>query len=113
MFSIGAKTWPGVSKVVEECGEVLQIVGKLVATGGRVRHWDPALDRLDIRLLEEMADVQAAIEFVMEANFSPKAWSRFNLRKLVKLDLFRKWHAEGDLLPSISPEEALEEARRN
>lgn len=30
MFSIGSKRWPGISKLIEECGEVLQIAGKLM-----------------------------------------------------------------------------------
>lgn len=61
-FSIGSLVWPGVSKLTEECGEVLQIVGKLMGTGGETRHWDGQ----DLaRALEiELGDLLAAIEFV-------------------------------------------------
>lgn len=36
-FSLGSRTWPGLSKLVEECGEVLQIAGKIMGTGGAVQ----------------------------------------------------------------------------
>lgn len=29
-FSIGGTLWPGLSKLIEECGEVLQVGGKLI-----------------------------------------------------------------------------------
>ena len=65
-FSIGSNVWPGISKLVEECGEVLQICGKLVGTGGEPNHWDGS--NLTERLQDEMADVIAAIWFVAKAN---------------------------------------------
>jgi hypothetical protein len=39
-YSIGSTVWPGLSKLVEEMGEVGQVVGKLIATGGDPAHRD-------------------------------------------------------------------------
>lgn len=89
-FSIGGTVWPGLSKLVEECGEVGQVAGKLIATRGATDHWDGS--NLGERLEEEMADVMAAIRFVREAN--NLNWARMILRAREKLDLFRKWHRE-------------------
>lgn len=87
-FAIGQKEWPGIAKLIEECGEVIQICGKLIATGGRTDHWSG----LDLReeLEDEMADVRAAIEFVM-------AYSNLDVRRIqdrakMKYHLFEKWH---------------------
>jgi NTP pyrophosphatase (non-canonical NTP hydrolase) len=65
-FAIGSETWPGISKLVEELGEVAQVAGKLIATGGEVRHWDGT--DLRTRLEDELADLEAAIKFVMQHN---------------------------------------------
>lgn len=32
-FSIGSTTWPGVSRVLEELGELGQVLGKLIGSG--------------------------------------------------------------------------------
>ena len=40
MFAIGDKKWPGISKLVEEAGEVTQVAGKLMGSGGDILHWD-------------------------------------------------------------------------
>jgi hypothetical protein len=37
-FAIGSDAWPGTSKLLEEQGELVQVLGKLMATGG---HEDP------------------------------------------------------------------------
>lgn len=88
MFAIGDAEWPGISKLVEEMGEVGQVAGKLMATHGEAVHWDGDGNLVD-RLTEEMADLQAAIWFASEAN---------NLqimeRALAKYQLFGEWHNE-------------------
>lgn len=86
-YSIGSDLWPGLSKLVEECGEVVQVVGKLIATGGDASHWDGT--DLRERLTEELADLMAAVVFVSEANGLPMAD-----RAGAKLELFRKRHQE-------------------
>src|ERR1700722_7934464 len=66
IFAIGSKVWPGLSKLIEECGEVVQVCGKLLGTGGASAHWDGS--DLRERLTEEIADVLAAARFVILHN---------------------------------------------
>jgi NTP pyrophosphatase (non-canonical NTP hydrolase) len=89
MFAFGDKEWPGISKLVEECGEVVQIVGKLIQTRGKTKHWN--VPDLKAALEDELSDVWAALTFVqkhcdLDAN-------RMADRIVQKLDLFEKWHA--------------------
>ena len=55
-FYIGARLWPGISKLVEECGEVGQVCGKIIGTAG-----------LDFRavLQDKIADALAVIDYVI------------------------------------------------
>jgi hypothetical protein len=52
MFAIGDKEWPGISKLVEEAGEVGQVCGKLIGSGGETAHFDGS--NLRARLSEEL-----------------------------------------------------------
>lgn len=88
-FIIGTTEWPGIAKLMEECGELVQACGKLLAypdgphpDGGNTRDY----------LHDEIADVMAAIEFVQIANAGvlDNAW--INDRRDVKLQTFRGWH---------------------
>ncbi len=64
MFGIGRKhKWPGFSKLNEECGELIQVIGKFMGSDGEINHWSGNL--LD-KLYEEMGDVQAAIWLVTD-----------------------------------------------
>jgi NTP pyrophosphatase (non-canonical NTP hydrolase) len=89
-FSIGSLVWPGISKLVEECGEVLQIAGKLIATRGEAAHWDGG--NLVERLEEEMADVMAAICFVVDHNNLDR--SLIQERCEAKYQQFREWQRQ-------------------
>ena len=90
-FFIGAKEWPGLTKVVEECGEVTQVIAKLMATDGDVLHYDGSM--LDNRLMTELGDLLAAIQFVTA--HCPHLDAEFIQRRAAKkLDLFEKWHAD-------------------
>lgn len=89
MFSIGAKVWPGLSKLVEEAGEVVQVIGKLMGTGGKTTHWDGKGDLKD-RLEEEIADVMAACTFVVTVNKLDR--DKIATRMADKLVLFHEWH---------------------
>lgn len=90
-FGIGSPSWPGLAKVAEECGELLQVIGKIIAYPDRVDHPDGTAD-LRARLIEEMADVSATIQFAMEANYlSASDWLT---RSEYKLERFRYWHHE-------------------
>lgn len=87
-YSIGSDVWPGLSKLIEECGEVVQVAGKLLGTGGNTNHWDGT--DLRERLQEEVADVIAAAQFVVEqCKLDPYV---INDRTREKLLLFDMWH---------------------
>jgi NTP pyrophosphatase (non-canonical NTP hydrolase) len=89
-FAIGSRTWPGLSKLVEELGEVAQVAGKLIATGGEPDHWDGT--NLRTRLEDELADLEAAIAFVLEHNDLDAG--RVAERRAAKLRQFGDWHRE-------------------
>lgn len=88
MFAIGDNEWPGISKLVEECGEVLQVAGKLMGTRGHRAHWDGS--DLRPRLEEELADLMAAIDFVVEVCRLDRANVAERYRE--KLARFHAWH---------------------
>lgn len=98
-FSIGSKVWPGASKLLEEMGEVQQVLGKLIAVHGSTVHWD---GDLRVRLLEELGDVSAAVRFFVDQNFTDEELRAYVERVEMKLETFRKWHAEGDPPPQAS-----------
>lgn len=78
-FCMGATVMPGLSKLVEEAGEVLQVAGKLIQTGGEAEHWDGS-------------DLLAAMDFFVRHNgLDIGAVQRRAEAKLVK---FEQWHAE-------------------
>lgn len=89
-FAIGSPEWPGLSKLAEEAGEVLQVVGKLMGTGGKTNHWDGT--NLADRLSEELADLMAACDFVITETSGLDA-EAIRLRRERKLATFREWHA--------------------
>lgn len=92
MFEIGADQWPGISKLVEECGEVLQVCGKLMGTKGEVTHWDGKLGDLRERLTCEMGDLFAALHFVgKHCRIDQKAVEQRMNRKLAQ---FEEWHGQ-------------------
>lgn len=81
--------WKGIHKLVEECGELCQVVGKLSAfPDGDHPDGGPPLTR---RLEEELADVQAAIIYVREANGLTSRPARVE----EKLSKFRSWGLTG------------------
>lgn len=89
-FCIGSTVWPGLSKLIEECGEVMQVAGKLMATGGRPDHWDGT--DLKERITEELADLMAAAAFVaVRCGLDADAISE---RRFEKIARFEKWHIE-------------------
>lgn len=65
-YAIGSEVWPGLSKLIEELGEVQQVLGKILGAGGSIRHW--AENNLAECLEEEMGDLFAAISFVIDHN---------------------------------------------
>lgn len=91
-YSIGSEHWPGTSKLIEEMGELQQVLGKLLGTGGEVHHWDGS--NLRERLLEEAGDLLAAIHFFRFQNLSDEENIAIAQRMDHKLELFMKWHRD-------------------
>lgn len=91
MFAIGSSRWPGISKLVEELGELGQVAGKLMGSRGRIMHWDGS--NLRERMQEEMGDVLAAISFVTEKCDLDDA--KITERARAKYITFCGWH-DGD-----------------
>jgi NTP pyrophosphatase (non-canonical NTP hydrolase) len=91
MFAIGDKEWPGISKLIEEAGEVQQVCGKLMGTRGAENHWDGT--NLKVRLEQEIADLMAACNFVVtHCGLDPVAVSK---RITDKVGTFDNWHESG------------------
>jgi hypothetical protein len=89
-FSIGSKVWPGTSKLIEEMGELQQVLGKLLGTAGEAAHWDGS--DLRERLVEEIGDLQAALVFFEENNMTESERDQIAERGIKKVQLFEKWH---------------------
>jgi len=68
-YEIGSDRWPGLAKLAEEAGELIQVLAKLVGASGRERYYDGT--DLRERLVEECGDLTAAIAFFTETN----AWA--------------------------------------
>ncbi len=100
-FSIGSAVWPGISKLLEECGELTQVAGKLLGSGGATRHWDGT--DLRQRLEEELADLEAAILFLKQHNELDTGAIAVRVAK--KLALFNQWHRAPAPLPAPPSEE--------
>lgn len=91
-FAIGSLLWPGTSKVLEEAGELIQVLGKLQAVGGDLEHWDGDLHP---RLVDETADLGAALRYFSYQNFSKEVMRHHLIpRAEAKYRLFLEWHAE-------------------
>lgn len=83
----------GVAKLIEECGELQQALGKKLAWWDTDEpHWDGSV--LSERLIEEMGDVLAAIEFVAETLHLN--WKDVLDRKRTKDVMFETWEAAID-----------------
>lgn len=92
-FSLGSDVWPGTAKAMEEMGELLQVMGKLIAIGGETKHWD-GTDLLE-RLHEEIADVAAALFVFVELNgINAIQRDKIEQRMRAKIDRLLLWHRE-------------------
>lgn len=107
-FSIGNQIWPGTSKLIEEMGELQQVLGKLIATAGDTNHWS---GDLRARMIEELADVGAALRFFAVENFTREELIQMLERSEKKKELFQKWHSEQGTLKEIHAAGMDEEAQ--
>lgn len=83
--------WKGIGKLIEECGEVTQVLGKLIAFPT-----DPhpdGLEDLKLRAEKELADLQAAINYFIEENKLNKV--KIGQRRSKKFKLFKSWSLSG------------------
>lgn len=81
----------GIGKVVEESGELLQILGKLIAFPNN-EHPDGKGDLL-IRASDEFADVKAANQYFVHVNGLDENY--INKRSVTKFNQFMKWVLTG------------------
>lgn len=88
-FSIGSKVWPGTSKVIEEMGELAQVLGKLIALAGDVDHWDGT--NLADRCVEETSDLLGALQFWSAENLTTRQRIDQSQRAEAKRLLFEQW----------------------
>lgn len=89
-YNIGSNKCPGLSKLIEESGEVQQVVGKIIGIGHMGEHWDGS--NLRERFTEELADLLAAIDFVAQLNNLDT--NSMADRRIDKFDTFMSWHKE-------------------
>lgn len=110
MFAFSDKEWPGVAKLVEECGELaevlaptlllsaigklLQTQGKLIMIAGGTDHWSGDLRKA---MVEEIADVEAAIDFVKAHSLKKKEVGTIARRRAMKLRKFERWHGNKEV----------------
>ena len=78
----------GISKLVEECGELQQELGKFLTYGMDQPHPD-GKGPLRPRIENEIADVMAACLFVTEKHKLDE--NKINDRMLQKIELFKSW----------------------
>ena len=64
-FMVDSLDWPGLGKLVEEIGEMIQVAGQMICSQGMASHFSGA--DLRSRMAEEMGDVAAAMDFVVHA----------------------------------------------
>ncbi len=94
-YSFNGPQLPGIAKVVEEAGEVVQVFGKLMMTGGEQINFD-GTDLLT-ELLKETADLAAALDFFQEyaiANMDQETQAAWLQRRRAKLQKFIEYRAE-------------------
>jgi NTP pyrophosphatase (non-canonical NTP hydrolase) len=102
-----AMTAKGLAKLIEELGELQQVVGKRLAYYTTDEHPDGA-GSLQGRMADEMADVTAAMAFVSQ-QFGIDT-ERVKHRAARKLALFQQWHSEsGNNSHAVDAHRAIQE----
>lgn len=94
-YAIGGDKWPGLAKLIEECGEVIQVAGKLMGSDGDIRHWDGT--NLEEKFVEELGDLIAATWFFIERNFNDDTEAAIVQRSILKGALYNKWQDDFNL----------------
>lgn len=86
------EAWTGIFKVIEECGELQQVLGKLcVYPSGQ----HPDGENWRANLVLELADVLAAMSYFMVQNLTPEEINAISNRKDQKYLKFKQWGLSG------------------
>lgn len=85
--------WFGIGKLIEEIGELGQIVGKLIPFPNG-EHPDGKAN-LRERLVDEIADTRAALEYFAKANLSRDELVAIDSRAALKFAKFSEWGLTG------------------
>lgn len=125
MFAFSDKDWPGIAKMVEECGELQEVLplvilmkslgkitqtqGKLLMIQGGTDHWSGDLRKA---MIEEMADVIASIRFVSEHNLSKRERKSIAIRVEKKMQRFEKWHKGAQVQQRIARNQSKAKTRK-
>lgn len=88
MFKIEDNKWPGVAKALEEMGELGAELGKLMGSNGKTKHWSGDLKP---RIMDEAADVLAAVTFMVDLNFKDEEHEYILNRFEEKYKTFSGW----------------------
>lgn len=88
-YCIGSPQWNGLSKLIEEAGEVVQVAGKIIGAEGETVHFDGS--NLRERLESELGDLKAAIDFVI--NLNALRATVVERQRVKKLALFDQWNS--------------------
>lgn len=90
-------TWQGIFKLVEETGELNQILGKLGEYPDG-QHPDQLPDggpTLRARVVTKIGDVYAALDHFVEKNMNSVEISFVEAQRLMKVKKFRWWELSG------------------
>lgn len=87
-YGIGSTRWPGAGRVIEESGELAQVLGKLIGASGELVHWDGT--DLRQRLVDEIGDLRAALDFFAAANELPA--EQVEQQAQHKRAEYERWH---------------------
>lgn len=99
-LTFGSSTWPGLVKVAEEAGEVVQVIAKMLAVGADPSRRGTAAMRH--RLLEEIADLNAAVTFALDhSDLDATERSFIAERTAAKREKYGRWHADRSPRPAM------------
>jgi NTP pyrophosphatase (non-canonical NTP hydrolase) len=110
VYAFSDKQWPGVAKLNEECGELIQEIGKLMMIDGTTDHWSGDLRE---RLINEMGDVAAALIFVRDHCLTNKERLTLAERADEKVQKFEKWHKDKEVRRRIKQNRSKAKSRRS
>jgi len=87
-YCIGSDEWNGLSKLIEELGELQQVCGKLIGSEGNTDHWS---GDLRAKFIEELGDAYAAMDFFVNKNFTLAEDIAICQQSAKKSGLFNQW----------------------